>query len=50
MASDRTRPPAERYGYRNCVHGLYRITKDEGILALYRGVAPNVVSFAGGRI
>ncbi|KAJ9115404.1 hypothetical protein QFC22_005161 [Naganishia vaughanmartiniae] len=43
MASDRTRPPAERYGYRNCVHGLYRITKDEGILALYRGVAPNVV-------
>lgn len=43
MASDRTRPPQERYGYRNCLHGLYRITKDEGILALYRGVAPNVV-------
>ncbi|GHJ83640.1 hypothetical protein NliqN6_0042 [Naganishia liquefaciens] len=43
MASDRTRPPAERYGYRNCIHGLYRITKDEGILALYRGVGPNVV-------
>lgn len=43
MASDRTRPLAERYGYRNCIHGLYRITKDEGILALYRGVGPNVV-------
>ncbi|KAJ9091473.1 hypothetical protein QFC21_007209 [Naganishia friedmannii] len=48
MASDRTRPPLERYGYRNCVHGLYRITKDEGILALYRGVAPNVVRLLRG--
>jgi dicarboxylate transporter 10 len=29
--------------YRNCVHGLYRIVKDEGVLALYRGWQPNTV-------
>lgn len=44
MASDRPRPPAERYGYKNGVQGLVRITKEEGVLALYRGVGPNVVS------
>lgn len=43
MASDRARPMAERYRYRNCVHGLYRIFKDEGVLALYRGWQPNTV-------
>lgn len=43
MASDGSRIPAERYGYRNCVHGLYRIVKDEGVLALYRGWQPNTV-------
>lgn len=43
MASDGSRIPSERYGYRNCVHGLYRIVKDEGVLALYRGWQPNTV-------
>lgn len=44
MASDRSRPVGERYGYRNCFHGLGRIVREEGFFALYRGVAPNVVS------
>lgn len=51
MASDRAKPIGERFMYRNCVHGLYRIVKDEGVLALYRGWQPNTVSlnwiFAG---
>lgn len=44
MASDRARPPAERFGYRNGVQGLFKVAKDEGILALYRGWQPNTVS------
>ena len=43
MASDRAKPLGERFLYRNCVHGLYRIVKDEGVLALYRGWQPNTV-------
>ncbi len=43
MASDGGRAPADRYRYRNCFHGLFRIAKDEGVLALYRGWAPNTV-------
>ncbi len=44
MASDRSRPPPDRYNYRNCFQALWRIYKDEGVLALYRGWVPNVVS------
>jgi dicarboxylate transporter 10 len=44
MASDRAKPIGERFMYRNCFQGLYRIVKDEGVLALYRGWQPNTVS------
>ncbi|KAG7562972.1 hypothetical protein FFLO_01530 [Filobasidium floriforme] len=43
MASDRAKPIGERFMYRNCFQGLYRIVKDEGVLALYRGWQPNTV-------
>lgn len=43
MASDRAKLPADQFRYRNAFHGLYRILKDEGVLALYRGWQPNVV-------
>ncbi|TIC17188.1 cysteine proteinase [Wallemia mellicola] len=43
MTSDATKPAAERMGYRNALHGLFRMTKDEGINSLFRGLGPNTV-------
>ncbi|EJD32450.1 mitochondrial carrier, partial [Auricularia subglabra TFB-10046 SS5] len=43
MQGDAARPPAERYGYRNCLDGLWKIVRNEGPAALARGWAPNVV-------
>jgi dicarboxylate transporter 10 len=38
MQADRGKIPSERYGYRNAIHGLYRIARDEGPRNLLRGV------------
>lgn len=43
MQGDAARPVAERYGYRNCLDGLWKIVRNEGPAALARGWAPNVV-------
>ncbi|KAJ3343894.1 putative mitochondrial 2-oxoglutarate/malate carrier protein [Gonapodya sp. JEL0774] len=43
MQADGTLPPAERRGYKNVFDALVRITREEGILALWKGAAPTVV-------
>lgn len=42
MTSDSVRSVGERFGYRNCFDGVFRIVRDEGVGALFRGVGPNV--------
>ncbi|XP_017109753.2 mitochondrial dicarboxylate carrier [Drosophila bipectinata] len=37
MHIDRTLPKDERWNYRHAFHGLYRVCRDEGFLALYKG-------------
>ncbi|MFS7901388.1 putative mitochondrial carrier domain superfamily [Helianthus anomalus] len=36
-------PAAQRRNYRNAFQALYRITADEGVLALWKGAGPTVV-------
>lgn len=38
MCSDGLKPPENRLNYRNAIHGLYRITKDEGLSHIFRGM------------
>lgn len=42
MQADGRLPAAERRGYKNAFDGLFRITKEEGILTLWKGWGPNV--------
>ncbi|KAH8699273.1 putative mitochondrial dicarboxylate carrier [Talaromyces proteolyticus] len=41
MQSDAALPPEQRRNYKNAVHGLIRMTRDEGVTSLFRGVWPN---------
>lgn len=43
MTSDVNKPKEQRYNYRNAISGLVRMTKDEGIASLFRGLGPNTV-------
>ncbi|GJY28522.1 mitochondrial dicarboxylate/tricarboxylate transporter DTC [Tanacetum coccineum] len=43
MQADATLPLAQRRNYTNAFHALYRITADEGVLALWKGAGPTVV-------
>ncbi|XP_050218700.1 mitochondrial dicarboxylate/tricarboxylate transporter DTC [Mercurialis annua] len=43
MQADATLAAAQRRNYKNAFHALYRITSDEGILALWKGAGPTVV-------
>ncbi|KAG4999922.1 hypothetical protein JHK87_020994 [Glycine soja] len=43
MQADATLPAAQRRNYTNAFHALYRITADEGVLALWKGAGPTVV-------
>jgi len=43
MTADGRLPLAERRGYSNVFNALYRITKEEGVLTLWRGCGPTVV-------
>lgn len=43
MQNDLSLPVAERRNYHNAFDGLYRIVRDEGPSALFRGLAPNLV-------
>ncbi|KZO89786.1 dicarboxylic acid transporter [Calocera viscosa TUFC12733] len=38
MQADRTKALAERFNYRNVLHGLYKITVNEGPVELFRGL------------
>ncbi|KAK4703850.1 hypothetical protein P7C70_g2364, partial [Phenoliferia sp. Uapishka_3] len=42
MTGDANREVAKRLNYRNCFDGVFRIVKEEGATALFRGVGPNV--------
>ncbi len=43
MQADATLPEAQRRHYKNAFHALSRISKDEGVLALWKGAGPTVV-------
>lgn len=43
MTADGRLPPAERRGYSSVFNALYRISKEEGVLTLWRGCGPTVV-------
>ncbi|MCO5549303.1 hypothetical protein L7F22_002771 [Adiantum nelumboides] len=43
MQADNTLSLVERQNYKNVFHALYRITVDEGVLALWKGAGPTVV-------
>lgn len=42
MTADGRLPPAERRNYSNVVNALTRITREEGLLALWRGCIPTI--------
>jgi len=41
MQHDAALPPEQRRNYKNAIHGLIRIAKEEGVGSLWRGVWPN---------
>ncbi|KAI9832331.1 MAG: Mitochondrial dicarboxylate transporter [Phylliscum demangeonii] len=41
MQHDAALPPAERRNYKNAIDGLWRMTREEGVRSLFRGVWPN---------
>lgn len=43
MTADGRLPTAERRGYKNVFNALYRISTEEGVLALWKGYGPTVV-------
>lgn len=43
MQNDSTLPVDQRRNYRNAFDGIYRISKNEGISSLFRGLTPNLV-------
>ncbi|GAA5932876.1 hypothetical protein JCM1841_004622 [Sporobolomyces salmonicolor] len=42
MTADAAKPVEKRLGYKHCFDGVFRIVREEGALALFRGVGPNV--------
>ena len=44
MQADHSRASSERFGYKNVIHGLWRVGRDEGVLAgLFRGLSTTLV-------
>lgn len=43
MQNDSTLPLEQRRNYRNALDGIYRISKNEGVGSLFRGLTPNLV-------
>lgn len=43
MTGDLYRPANQRFNYKGAADGLLRITREEGIACLFRGIAPNMV-------
>jgi dicarboxylate transporter 10 len=44
MVADPTKPADQRVNYRNALHGVFRMVKEEGPGSLSRGLLPNTVS------
>jgi solute carrier family 25 (mitochondrial dicarboxylate transporter), member 10 len=42
MCADGAKAPADRFGYSNALHGLWRVGRDEGIATFGRGVTANI--------
>ncbi|RXK41793.1 hypothetical protein M231_01028 [Tremella mesenterica] len=42
MQADKAKPVSDRYNYRNSIQGIYRMTRDEGLVSWTRGMVPNV--------
>jgi len=42
MQADGKKPPESRLNYRNAIDGLFRIAKEEGVPALWKGCGPNL--------
>jgi len=42
MQADGMKPVAERRGYKNVVDALIRVSREEGIGALWKGLSPNI--------
>ena len=44
MQADHSRKIADRFGYKNIIHGLWRVGRDEGVVAgLFRGLSTTLV-------
>lgn len=43
MTADGRLPPAEQRKYKNVFDALFRVTREEGVLTLWRGCAPTVI-------
>mmetsp|Transcript_1289 Transcript_1289/g.1534 ORF Transcript_1289/g.1534 Transcript_1289/m.1534 type:complete len:351 (+) Transcript_1289:174-1226(+) len=43
MQNDGSRPVSERRGYKNVFNALSRIASEEGVVSLWRGLAPNIL-------
>jgi len=43
IQADSTLPVEERRGYKNVFDAFYKIVKDEGVAALWRGSTPTVI-------
>nr|VWO95703.1 Zn(2)-C6 fungal-type domain-containing protein [Ganoderma boninense] len=42
LQGDFAKPPEKRLNYKNCIDGLFRMIREEGLSSLGRGVGPNV--------
>ncbi|PIL27005.1 transporter [Ganoderma sinense ZZ0214-1] len=42
LQGDFAKPPEKRLNYKNCIDGLFRMVREEGVSSLARGVGPNV--------
>lgn len=46
MQHDAALPPEKRRNYKNAIEGLFRVQREEGVAALFRGVWPNAMRAA----
>lgn len=42
VCGDLNKAPTERFAYSNCINGLIRISREEGVGRLFLGLGPNI--------
>lgn len=42
MQADGRLPPEQRRNYKNAIEGLIRLTREDGVVGLFKGVGPNI--------